>query len=97
MTHLLLYVSILLSRIGHDAAGLGSGWHLDKVEIVEPYKEKAWAFPCGKWLASDEEDGEIERELFPSGHETVEIVKCKTVILVFPFIIFFIFRYVLLR
>ena len=72
------FVIHTFSRIGHDEAGLGSGWHLDKVEIVDPYKEKAWAFPCGKWLARDEEDGEIERELYPSGNDSVEVVHCKT-------------------
>ncbi|PAA79474.1 hypothetical protein BOX15_Mlig008366g2 [Macrostomum lignano] len=56
-------------RIGHDDEGLRSGWHLDKVEIrkfIEGKTSVTYVFPCGHWLARDEEDHEIVRELVPS-------------------------------
>lgn len=51
--------------IKHDDSGIGSNWHLDRVEIKNLGSLQTWRFPCGQWLASDKDDGEIERELFP--------------------------------
>ncbi|KAL8614278.1 hypothetical protein ACOMHN_007616 [Nucella lapillus] len=56
-------------RIGHDGSGFGSGWHLDRVEVRRLHETGkgsiTYVFPCGRWLARDEEDGAIERELLP--------------------------------
>ncbi|XP_078332217.1 lipoxygenase homology domain-containing protein 1-like isoform X5 [Crassostrea virginica] len=66
-------------RIGHDNAGLFAGWHLDKVEVRTlnsasgkgsrrtrvAQGSKLYVFPCNRWLARDEEDKEIVRELVP--------------------------------
>lgn len=54
-------------RIGHDDAGLFPGWHVDKVE-VRRLKDSGkgsliHVFPCNHWLARDEEDRVIERDL----------------------------------
>jgi hypothetical protein len=46
----------------HDNAGLGGSWLLDKVTIENPTGKK-WTFKCGRWLAKDEDDKQIEREL----------------------------------
>ncbi|RDD42008.1 Lipoxygenase homology domain-containing protein 1 [Trichoplax sp. H2] len=57
-------------RIGHDGKGWGAGWHLDKVEICRLLDggkaSKKFTFQCNRWLASDEDDGAIVRELVPS-------------------------------
>uniref|UniRef100_H2ZAW6 PLAT domain-containing protein n=1 Tax=Ciona savignyi TaxID=51511 RepID=H2ZAW6_CIOSA len=57
-------------RIGHDGKGWGAGWHLDKVEVrrlLEGVKgSETSTFTCGRWLARDEDDGEIVRELVPT-------------------------------
>jgi PLAT/LH2 domain len=50
-------------KIRHDNSGLGPGWFLDRVEIRNEDTDDEWTFPCSRWLARDEDDGEIEREL----------------------------------
>uniref|UniRef100_A0A8C6Y609 Lipoxygenase homology PLAT domains 1 n=1 Tax=Naja naja TaxID=35670 RepID=A0A8C6Y609_NAJNA len=66
-------------RIGHDGSGINSGWHLDQVDIRRLLpngkgSEKT-TFPCEKWLAKSEEDGEIMRELVPSRIFTEKLMK----------------------
>ena len=51
--------------LGHDGTGLGSGWYVDSVTVDIESHGKHLVFPCHKWLATDEDDGKIERELFP--------------------------------
>ncbi|KAL5006870.1 hypothetical protein ScPMuIL_015676 [Solemya velum] len=63
-------------RIGHDNAGGGAAWHLDKVVIDAPSLGKNWTFPCSRWLAKDEDDGQIEREIYPQELSTEEYVPC---------------------
>ena len=64
-----LYVLLLLQLekllIGHDGAGIGSGWYIDSVTIGIESLGKHIVFPCNRWLATDEDDGAIERELYP--------------------------------
>jgi hypothetical protein len=49
-------------QIWHDNSGISAGWFLDKV-VVDSGKGVRWYFPCGKWLADDEDDKKISREL----------------------------------
>uniref|UniRef100_A0A8C9S0Y2 Lipoxygenase homology PLAT domains 1 n=1 Tax=Scleropages formosus TaxID=113540 RepID=A0A8C9S0Y2_SCLFO len=57
-------------RIGHDNRGINSGWHLDRVEIRRLLRKgkgsETVIFPCERWLAKSEDDGETVRELVPS-------------------------------
>ncbi|OXB78277.1 UNVERIFIED_CONTAM: hypothetical protein H355_004727 [Colinus virginianus] len=57
-------------RIGHDNRGLNSGWHLDHVTIRRLLPNgkgsETVTFPCERWLARSEEDGEVVRELAPA-------------------------------
>lgn len=50
-------------RIRHDDSGRNSGWFLDRVLITNEDTGKEWLFPCGRWLARDEDDGQIGRVL----------------------------------
>lgn len=50
-------------RIGHDNKGLGSGWHLNKVEVVDLDTNKSYLFKCNRWFDKKEDDGKIERIL----------------------------------
>jgi len=52
-------------RIGHDNAGLKSGWYVSSVEIDCPSTGTFWRFPVGKWFADDEGDQLIERDVYP--------------------------------
>ncbi|XP_012940984.2 lipoxygenase homology domain-containing protein 1, partial [Aplysia californica] len=51
-------------RIEHDNTGFAPGWYLERVVITD-LKNSQWKyfFPCGQWLAKDEGDGEISRDL----------------------------------
>uniref|UniRef100_A0A3Q3AH36 Lipoxygenase homology PLAT domains 1a n=1 Tax=Kryptolebias marmoratus TaxID=37003 RepID=A0A3Q3AH36_KRYMA len=51
-------------RIRHDNSQASAGWFLDRVEIVDN-KDDAYFFPCKRWLAVDEDDGQLARELVP--------------------------------
>lgn len=65
--------------IGHDNAGGGGAWFLDRIEIDCPHLGKKWVFPHNRWLAKDEDDGKLERELFPQDMATEEYNPCKSV------------------
>ncbi|KAI1905273.1 hypothetical protein AGOR_G00014410 [Albula goreensis] len=56
-------------RIGHDGRGGGCGWYLDKVVVREEGQPESQAveFPCYRWLDQNEDDGQIVRELVPTG------------------------------
>ena len=61
--------------IGHDGKGLGSGWYLDSVNVDVPSHGQQLRFACNRWLDSDEDDGQIERELYPSEEHESSISK----------------------
>ncbi len=50
-------------RIGHDAKGIGSGWHLKKVTVESVKDQVTWTCECNRWLDTFEDDGKLEREL----------------------------------
>ncbi|XP_028915161.1 lipoxygenase homology domain-containing protein 1 [Ornithorhynchus anatinus] len=52
-------------RIRHDNSGNSPGWFLDRVEVTDQNNEITYYFPCQRWLAVDEDDGQISRELVP--------------------------------
>jgi len=56
-------------RISHDNKGTNAGWFLDDVTVDVPSRGDKVVFPCHRWLADDEDDGKIERELYP-GQQT---------------------------
>jgi len=51
------------AKIRHDNSGLKSSWNLDRIEVEDKLADKSTAFPCGRWLATSEDDGQICREL----------------------------------
>lgn len=54
-------------RIGHTGKRPGAGWFLDKVIVRQENNSKyTQEFECNRWLAVDEDDGQIIRELFAS-------------------------------
>ncbi|XP_078473113.1 lipoxygenase homology domain-containing protein 1 [Lampetra planeri] len=57
--------------VGHDAGVAGSGWFLDWVEIDAPSLGQKMQFPCGRWLDRGEDDGAIERVLYPNCLQTL--------------------------
>uniref|UniRef100_A0A803V3A7 Lipoxygenase homology PLAT domains 1 n=1 Tax=Ficedula albicollis TaxID=59894 RepID=A0A803V3A7_FICAL len=52
-------------RIRHDNSGSRPSWFLERVEIVDLKESTTYYFPCQRWLAVEEDDGQIARELVP--------------------------------
>lgn len=67
---------LLKVKIGHDDSGAGSGWFLEKVTVCREGSGEKIEFPCGRWLATDEDDGHIVRELMPEGSPQLLNSKC---------------------
>jgi hypothetical protein len=63
-------------KIGHDNAGVGSGWLLDNVVVDVPSEGKKYIFQAGRWLDTDKDDGKTEVEIFPN-KDKVEDYKAK--------------------
>ena len=64
-TVLCIFPQIEMLRISHDNKGTNAGWFLDDVTVDIPSRGDKVVFPCHRWLADDEDDGKIERELYP--------------------------------
>jgi hypothetical protein len=54
-------------RVGHDNTGRRPGWHLDRIEMENEQTKERYVFRCNRWLADDQEDKEIVRELPAEG------------------------------
>uniref|UniRef100_G3U3M4 Lipoxygenase homology PLAT domains 1 n=1 Tax=Loxodonta africana TaxID=9785 RepID=G3U3M4_LOXAF len=52
-------------RIRHDNSGNRAGWFLDRIDITDMNNEIKYYFPCQRWLAVEEDDGQLSRELLP--------------------------------
>ena len=63
-------------RISHDNKGSAAGWFLDDVTVDIPSRGDHVVFPCHRWLADDEDDGKIERELYPGQQIHTSASKC---------------------
>jgi hypothetical protein len=53
-------------RIRHDNSGNKPGWFLDRITVHKEDTDEEWTFPCVRWLARDEDDGQIDRMLDPT-------------------------------
>ena len=51
-------------RIGIDNSGIGAGWHLKKVEVIDQSENTSYLFECNRWLSKSEDDGRVERVLY---------------------------------
>lgn len=51
-------------EVGHDNSGVGAGWFLEQIIVFCPTTGIEQVFPCKQWLASDSEDGQIQRTLY---------------------------------
>ncbi len=50
-------------RIGYDHGASWEGWHLKEVKMQEKTSEKEYLFPFDRWMARDQDDFDIVREL----------------------------------
>lgn len=51
-------------EVGHDNSGVAAGWFLDRVVVLCYATGIEQVFLCNKWLATDQEDGLIQRTLY---------------------------------
>lgn len=78
MIHLLLSAKALwLIHCHLSTTGNSTGWFLEWVEIDAPSLGQCLKFPCGRWLDKSEDDGAIERIIFPAVLQTVEYTPCE--------------------
>ena len=47
----------------HDNKYMRSGWFLDSIDVVDNKEQHTYTFTCGRWLAKNEDDGSLMREL----------------------------------
>jgi hypothetical protein len=45
------------------AAGPAPGWHIEYIDVKDEVMDQTFRFPCDRWLAKNEDDGQIMREL----------------------------------
>eukprot|EP00117_Sycon_ciliatum_P034674 scpid23226/ scgid5488/ Lipoxygenase homology domain-containing protein 1 len=45
--------------VGHDNSGFGPGWFLDEASVEDTVGNVLYRFPCKRWLAKDEGDGQV--------------------------------------
>ncbi|GCB80556.1 hypothetical protein scyTo_0016249, partial [Scyliorhinus torazame] len=60
-------------RVWHDNKGPGAGWHLDYIEVKDEAMEETFRFPCDRWLAKSEDDGQIIRELPCANNDILDL------------------------
>jgi hypothetical protein len=53
-------------RIRHDNWGNCPGWFLERVIVHKEDTDEEWVFPCHRWLAYDEQPGEVDILLDPA-------------------------------
>jgi hypothetical protein len=58
--------------IAHNNKGTGPGWFLDRILIEDMHENRIYEFSCNRWLATDEDDGQISRFLFPKHGTGIE-------------------------
>lgn len=52
--------------------GLAAGWHLEYVDVHDDILGKKFRFQCDRWLAKNEDDGQIMRELACANNDAVD-------------------------
>ena len=53
--------------IGHNDRGLGSAWHLDRVELMQVSSGKRFVFIANRWLDKKQAPYETHCTLYPEG------------------------------
>ncbi|XP_077979563.1 uncharacterized protein LOC144434915 [Glandiceps talaboti] len=54
-------------RIWHDNSGKTPSWFLNRISVKDMQNEKMFFFMCDRWLAVEEDDGQIERVIPVAG------------------------------
>uniref|UniRef100_A0A3B5A4B4 Lipoxygenase homology domain-containing protein 1-like n=1 Tax=Stegastes partitus TaxID=144197 RepID=A0A3B5A4B4_9TELE len=60
-------------RVWHDNKGPAPGWHLEYIDVKDEAMDQTFRFPCDRWLAKNEDDGQIMRELACANNDSVDL------------------------
>lgn len=55
--------SPIMIKLWHDNSGDNPSWYVNQVVIKDLQTDEKWYFLCGRWLAVDKEDGEVEMNI----------------------------------
>ena len=53
--------------------GPAPGWHLEYVDVRDETLDKTFRFPCDRWLAKNEDDGQLMRELPCANNDILDL------------------------
>jgi len=59
-------------RLRHDNSGLGPGWFVHQVRVINQDTGQLWHFVIDQWLAEDEGDGLIDKQFQASYHQEAD-------------------------
>ncbi|XP_078590348.1 lipoxygenase homology domain-containing protein 1-like isoform X2 [Branchiostoma floridae x Branchiostoma japonicum] len=64
-------------RIGHDDSGASPAWYCREIHMEDANTKEQFQFPVERWMARDEDDGEVCRELpvYRDGEPILPILK----------------------
>ncbi|KAK7934244.1 hypothetical protein WMY93_005140 [Mugilogobius chulae] len=60
-------------RVWHDNKGPAPGWHLEYIDVKDETMDQTFRFPCDRWLAKNEDDRQIMRELACANNDSVDL------------------------
>ncbi|KAL1268955.1 hypothetical protein QQF64_031244, partial [Cirrhinus molitorella] len=49
------------------------GWHLEYIDVKDDLLDQTFRFPCDRWLAKSEDDGQIMRELACANNDILDL------------------------
>ena len=53
--------------------GLAPGWHLEYIDVKDDIMDKTFRFQCDRWLAKNDDDGQIMRELACANNDYLDL------------------------
>uniref|UniRef100_A0A3Q2ZDP0 Lipoxygenase homology PLAT domains 1b n=1 Tax=Kryptolebias marmoratus TaxID=37003 RepID=A0A3Q2ZDP0_KRYMA len=60
-------------RVWHDNKGPAPGWHLEYIDVKDEAMDQTFRFPCDRWLAKNEDDRQIIRELACANNDSIDL------------------------
>lgn len=54
-------------------SGPAPGWHLEGIDVKDEAMDQTFRFPCDRWLAKNEDDGQIMRELACANNDSIDL------------------------
>uniref|UniRef100_G3NTG3 Lipoxygenase homology PLAT domains 1b n=1 Tax=Gasterosteus aculeatus aculeatus TaxID=481459 RepID=G3NTG3_GASAC len=60
-------------RVWHDDKGPSPGWRLDYIDVKDEAMDQTFRFPCDRWLAKNEDDKQIMRELACANNDAIDL------------------------